>query len=617
MKKSYIASTLQTIYASLRSLLLRFPLPVLIILFLSAVFFYTVNKNNTFSENITRIILSGIVWCFFAIGVSLFSETKIDKKYKYLSYAAWIIYMPLFYFYVKIGTNFSIEWFTYFMLHLIGFIGLMYSVPFISSFLHNRDVRIEYSNYFTRVSWMLLMSGIVWWALMLLWAIAIASLDSLFDLSVLVGDIHAYENWAIISFVITAPLYGLLHFPESTGLQKSEYEVNKFFSFLIRYVATPFIIVYFTILYLYTLKVLIDFTNWPKWIISWMVIGFSVFGYIVYMFSKSYEENTWFISLFRRYFPCAVLPQLFMLGYAIYLRISQYGLTVNRYFVVIFWFWLLGVSIYFCISKKKSLITLPVSLACISFIISIWPWSVVNYPYALQYKRLTNNLIKAKILQNGKIVPLSEFNAIEKDLSSEISAEIRYLCEYNGCKDVKNLFSEQLAWVKESYPARWSDDGELSNWTIIDTINQKVKLWYVQESDSSVYELNYQSRENEDYVIFPMDIAWYDSILRVYGSGSYSSDAKEYISIDIHSWVASIVNSDKKVLDTFSLDSINTTLRGKAKNLLWKDMTFDLTGKRYHLKLILSSYSIPVKPSNSSNNFMNNIAGYGLIKEIK
>jgi hypothetical protein len=78
-----------------------------------------------------------------------------------------------------------------------------------------------------------------------------------------------------------------------------------------------------------------------------------------------------FISIIRKVFPFVVIPQIFMLFYAIYLRIAQYDLTTNRYFVVIFGVWLLVISMYFVFSKKKNLVIIPAVLTLFTIIISV------------------------------------------------------------------------------------------------------------------------------------------------------------------------------------------------------------------------------------------------------
>jgi len=92
------------------------------------------------------------------------------------------------------------------------------------------------------------------------------------------------------------------------------------------------------------------------------------------MFSKSYEEEHKTVQIFRRFFPLVVIPQIPMLAYAIILRINQYDLTMNRYFVVIFGIWLTIISLYFVFGKVKSLTVIPATLAAITLLISVGPW---------------------------------------------------------------------------------------------------------------------------------------------------------------------------------------------------------------------------------------------------
>jgi len=107
-----------------------------------------------------------------------------------------------------------------------------------------------------------------------------------------------------------------------------------------------------------------------------------------------------------------------MLFYAIYLRINQYDITVNRYFVVVFGLWLLVTSLYFVFSKKKNLIAIPALLALFIIIISIIPkYNVYTLPEARQLDRLETNLEKAKILENSKIIPLNKYSDISQELS--------------------------------------------------------------------------------------------------------------------------------------------------------------------------------------------------------
>ena len=109
------------------------------------------------------------------------------------------------------------------------------------------------------------MTLVVGGALMALGTIAIGSVSALFDVVRNWSDLgKLYVNWAVISLALVAPLYALVQLPQAGEYEKSSFEKNRFFSFLVRYVATPFIYVYFLILYAYTAKVLMNFSDWPK-----------------------------------------------------------------------------------------------------------------------------------------------------------------------------------------------------------------------------------------------------------------------------------------------------------------------------------------------------------------
>ena len=202
------------------------------------------------------------------------------------------------------------------------------------------------------------------------------------------------SDWAVLSLSFFAPFFALSSLPDKKSFNESYFNENVFFSFIIKYIATPFIYVYFIILYAYSIKVLSNFWEWPKWEVAWMVIWFSIFWYLVYIFSYIFEGKYKLISIFRKIFPYAVIPQIFMLAYAIYLRIYQYDLTINRYFVVVFWLWLFCISLYFIFSKEKKLSSILATLTLFTILISVWPWSVYSLPEKrqLNFHRRTHNV---------------------------------------------------------------------------------------------------------------------------------------------------------------------------------------------------------------------------------
>lgn len=307
---------------------------------------------------------------------------------------------------------------------------------------------------------------------------------ALFDLSNFVQEEKFYGNWAVTALSLIAPLYYLIHLPVVKDIEKRTYEINRFFSFLIRYIATPFIVLYFIILYAYSAKVLMNFQDWPKGMISWMVIGFSTFGYLTYIFSKPYEGESAVIAVFRRVFPYVVPAQILMLAYAIYLRIAQYDLTMNRYFVVIFGCWLALISLYYILSQKKALTVISASLAAIALLISVGPWSVYRLPLERQYSRLVHNLEIAGMYRDG--VVSKKPGTLDATLENNIYSEIQYVCDYSHCEKIKTLFAKELTGKEAEYEKKWNENDYnapkkypgMNSWEIINEVTKALNISY-------------------------------------------------------------------------------------------------------------------------------------------
>lgn len=289
--------------------------------------------------------------------------------------------------------------------------------------------------------------------------IAIFATGTLFDIpntvtGKMVGD------WMVLALVLSTPFFALASVPAKPTFDVAKYDETAFFSFLVKYVAIPFVTIYFLILYAYTAKVLANFSEWPKGEVTWMVIGFSFFGYLAYAFSYGLEKEFAFVKKFRKALPFAVMPQIAMLAYAIWLRIAQYDLTANRYFVVVFGIMLLVLSAYFAFSKDKRLVAIPVAVVGFAVAISVGPWSVFSLPAARQEARLVRNLELAGMMANGKVS--APTTPLSKEFSVEIYEGADYLADYDGTRALKDLFPEQYAKADKEARAEFDkNDGVL------------------------------------------------------------------------------------------------------------------------------------------------------------
>lgn len=513
----------------------RFPVSIIFIFMIAWLFFTLLHGSfsQTTEDQLLRVIFSSIIWFFLSVWTYISTE---NNKNKNIFQIFPIIFSGLFYLWFwPLFDDFENA--VMFFLTLAGILSYLFFAPYVKKFFYTPVKETVFYSYFYNISTVFLTAIIVWGSLFALWAIAIWAIDMLFDINYSYTD-KLYWDWSIIALSILAPLFALTQIPEKNTFSENYFNENKFFSFLIKYVAVPFICIYFIILYAYTLKVLAHFSEWPKWEVTWLVIWFSTFGFITYIFSYIFETKNSLIALFRRIFPFAVFPQIFMLFYAIYLRIHQYDLTINRYFVVIFWIWLLWLSLYYIVSKNKRLSIIPASLTLITIIISIWPWSVYSLPESRQLERLKTNLVEANILENGQITPLTSETDISWELSKEIYWGIDYLCGFDNCNTIKQLFPKIYAQIlvdtKEEFEKQRAADLELYKdepwyFETIDTFTYREpnKWQIVTEITNKLKVKNYfEATRNQEFIyisldysknFFPMDTTNYSKVYEIRG----------------------------------------------------------------------------------------------------
>ena len=662
--------SLENLEKKIKNIWDRFPLSVIIALIVATIFFILLHFTDNDTGLWKKLLianLSLIATFIFSIWVYLSVEnTDFSKIKKNIFQLIPIVFGILFFFTFTSDID-NIENIIFFILSLVWITSYLFFAPYIKNIflplVLKGDVwkteglwivkQSVFYTYFYNISVVILISFIFALVLFALWAIWITATNTLFDLDI--SEKKTYWNWAIIVFSLLSPLFLLFNIPDKKSFLSDKFNWNAFFSFLVKFVAVPFIYLYFFILYAYSIKVLANFWDWPKGEISWLVIGFSIFWYLTYSFSYIFEKDSKAIKLFRKIFPYAVIPQIFMLFYAIYLRIAQYDLTVNRYFIVIFGLWLLVISLHFVFSKKKSLIALPISLAFFIILISIIPkFNVYNYPVERQFDRLENNLEKAWIFKPEKpwtewldlIVPLKNYSDISKDLSKNIYSGIDYICDFDNCNKIKDLFpkiyweilekdkkqwekniQEQINkilknkdkkeckynknWFKKNYNTICFDKKRLeklknkkynwpSKWEIVSKITKKIKVenyfkyWLF---DNQIPKINiFWSYD----VLFPLEIDWYKKVFKVWTNDRvnyWEENVKNkiYWKIDILKQKLYIYENTKltKTIDLKNVfDEIKNRYNKKynSKNWAQKDLTF-IINKNY--KIIFQTIRIP------------------------
>ena len=258
------------------------------------------------------------------------------------------------------------------------------------------------------------------------------TLDKL--LSVPIKDDYYYYVWLITAGVF-APSYFLGGLPTNQHQFLSS-NYSKALKILLLYIVMPIITAYTTILYVYFAKIIITL-QWPVGLVTHLVLWFSVVSTgVIFLISPLYEENKW-VKTFVFWFTKLIIPIIIMMFVSITIRINAYGITENRYYVIVLGLWVLGIMIYLNFTKTKKNITLPISLAIIAMLSVTGPWSSYSISKFSQNNRFEAILVKNDMLKDNTIIK-KETGVSDKD-KTELSQILTYFERNHKLSDVKYL----------------------------------------------------------------------------------------------------------------------------------------------------------------------------------
>lgn len=216
-------------------------------------------------------------------------------------------------------------------------------------------------------------SGIMYLGLVLL----VESLKMLFGIHI---NDTIYPDMAIVCLVLLAPALFMNLLPKRE--QKYTYDVPEFSRFskgVVQYLFLPLLGVYIFTLYAYGAKILLQWSL-PVGGVSYLVTGSMVLMVLLIYFTYPilHMEGNKLFKCVTRWLPVLMLPLLALMTVAIYRRLSDYGITVSRLYLLVFNLWCYAVCLWLICTRNKRIWLIPASFAVILFLISVGPQSIPN-----------------------------------------------------------------------------------------------------------------------------------------------------------------------------------------------------------------------------------------------
>ena len=267
-------------------------------------------------------------------------------------------------------------------------------------------------------------------------SLALFSVKTLFNLNI---PEDVFESLMISCMVGFGPLYLLSNVPTREEMDEEETTMPKVLKILGMYIIVPILSLYVLILYVYLITIVVQWQlpdGWVSTLVSVLALGGFLTMAIVYPLAVQKDK---LVSWLFRYFPLLLMPLLVLMSVGIARRLNDYGLTINRGFVLLLNVWLYGISIYLFLTQSRHLKWIVVSFAVVAFLAVSGPWSVASVTERSMLGDLRSELQQAGYLQSGQVkVQLSD---AQRERISELS---EYLTSTFGAGVLQSIESDPL-----------------------------------------------------------------------------------------------------------------------------------------------------------------------------
>lgn len=348
-----------------------------------------------------------------------------------------------------------------------GLILLMIVAPFLRRGAKNRLIWDFNFKSWTSAAFGLLVALVLAFGMMAVFG----ALNALFGLKI-PNDLYS-DVWVLCLSLIW-PWQTLAGVPGAVCDTGEDY-CPRWIDYLISWLLVPMALIYLALLYAFATKIAILWTL-PEGQIGWLVAGFAGFGLAVWHAAHPLRETgNWLARSYVRFFHAALFVPVALLAVGVSARVSEYGVTENRYGLIVLTLLLAGIAVHGVVARTPRLNVAPVSFAVILILASFGPWGANAVSLRSQLARLDTLLVEAGVLRDGKLSKPAEPVGIE--LAKQVSGVMDYLTEsgkelalvaYISDRGIEIFFDDSaeamVAALSIDYINRWGNTVSYHSW---------------------------------------------------------------------------------------------------------------------------------------------------------
>jgi len=446
--------------------------------------------------------------------------------------------------------------------------------------------------------------------------------------------------WIVCIFNSTFFLAGV---PADFSALDEDVTYPKALKIFTQYVLIPLATVYVVILLAYEVKILIEW-RLPKGYVSNLILGYAVFGILSILLVypiREHAENKW-LKIYARSFYFLLIPLIVLLFLAMFARVLPYGITPQRYLLIVLAVWLLFITFYFLLSKKQNIKIIPVSLCLLTLLSVYGPQGAFSMSTYSQRGILIKVFKKYNAFHDGKLQPVKDKNIDESDGRNAI-AKLNFLTSNDNWDVLQPYLKENLNTVNDSLLKSQNSSHEEDRYRYrrnnleqekLDWLKNHLGLGKFTEYGTSDFEVKIQeyhfSTENDnalrvknyDYVIaLPNEYsnrndtnvyhADHIRFVRSSDNGVYSLLVNgEHTSFDLREFVNKLARPETRLKNYRQ----NTGTYGRFRDYTLADslMTLNKETPKYIITFKIEELRFDIQQDNTTD--ISNITGYYLVK---
>lgn len=415
----------------------RYPLSVVFLVAIAGLNAYMIQQE---ADDYTRYLYSFFIGIFLSATAQHVYERFFEKTMQRILLMVGAIILTVLYFYT-IGSSVDYDLETTIKTGIIFFaltFAFMWIPTINSKVTFNKSFLATFKSFFTTV-----LFSVVLYAGIGVILLAVDQLLFSLDYKVNLHCLNLVASlFAPIFFLSGTPLYLSKQDESTQSLEEQadkqeqieqELMVPKVLELLLSYIVIPLTAIFTIILLVYLLQ---NITGefWTNNLLEPMLVSYAITVIIVYFLVSTI--NTKSAIFFRKIFPKVLVPIVLFQTVSSVLRIQETGLTLGRYYVILFGVFAFIAGIIFSVLPVRKNGWVAVVLIVFSLISILPPVDAFTVSRVSQTNLLKETLVKNNMLEGNKIIPNA---SIPDEDKIKISQTIDYLASMNYSKEIEWL----------------------------------------------------------------------------------------------------------------------------------------------------------------------------------